>query len=113
MIDLTDLLIAILSLFMAVMSVYVIPILKSKLSKNKWDEASRLVCTAVRAAEQLYKSGELVKDKRKEYVNQFLTDHNIKIRFEDIEALIEEYVSYLPHGSKDPAELSTTLEKEN
>ena len=77
---------------------YVIPILKKNFTVEEWDELCRLTEAGVKAAEQLYKSGQLLKDKKKDYVFEYLRDHSASMRYDDMDALIESFVYDLNNG---------------
>ena len=68
--DITDIIECVIALLSALVSAFVIPYIKSRLSESKRSQLIFWIKTAVRAAEQLYGS-KTGKDK-KEYVVSFL-----------------------------------------
>ena len=88
--DITEIVSAVLTLIVALVSAFLIPMIKAKASKEKLEEASQLITVAVGAAEQLYKSteGQLKKD----YVLAYLETQGTSINTETIEVLIENAV---------------------
>ena len=96
-IDLTPIILAIIALICALISVFIIPWLKSQISLNndKLTENQKIllklaVTTAVKAAEQLYNSGE--GKAKKEYVIKYLESQGYKVNEPAIDAAIEEAV---------------------
>ena len=89
-IDYTDLIQAIIALFSAIITGFLIPYLKRKLSEQKLEELQKWVSVAVKAAEQLF-SGQTGQQK-KEYVVAFLLSKGIVFDIEDVTALIESEV---------------------
>lgn len=89
--DYTKILEAIITLLVAVITAFVIPYIKSKLSENELAEIIKWVQIAVQAAEMIYNESGMGKEKKK-YVETFLTEHNIKVDIEQLDALIESAV---------------------
>ncbi len=87
-IDLTPILTAIIALIGAIITYYVIPVLKGKISANTWNEIIKWVKIAVAAAEQMKEAGLLDYDK-KNYVIKFLKSKGYKINDDDLNAAIE------------------------
>lgn len=92
-IDLTQIILAIITLIGAIISRYLIPWIKGKLDERKFDVFRGLVRVGVFAAEQLYNS-EQGKEK-KEYVLQLLKKNGYEINSESVDALIEATVKQL------------------
>ena len=82
-----ELLVAVLS---AVVTVLVIPMLKQKLSKEKYEALETWVSVAVRAAEQIY--GSKTGQQKKDYVLSFLLSKGIVFDTEEVVAMIESEV---------------------
>lgn len=61
-IDLTQIIVAVVGLVATIVSAYVIPVLKSKVGTEKWDQLMKVAQVAVDAAEQLGITGK-VEDK--------------------------------------------------
>ena len=89
--DYTKIIEAIITLLVAVITAFVIPYIKSKLSENELAEIIKWVKIAVQAAEMIYNETGMGKEKKK-YVETFLTEHNIKVDIEQLDALIESAV---------------------
>jgi LL-H family phage holin len=70
--------------------------LSSKASEEKLAEISQYVHIAVTAAEQLYQSGQIKREERHEYVESVLKSKGIDVDLDEIEAMIESSVLYLP-----------------
>ena len=88
--DYTAIIELIITLLSAVMTAFIIPVLKQKLSAEKADRLRFWVKTAVGAAEQLYggKTGE----QKKKYVVNFLLSKGIVFDVDEVSALIESEV---------------------
>lgn len=95
MIDLTTIMEAVITLIIAVVSTFVIPWLKRKISAEKLAEISEWVQIAVTAAEQIY-NGPGRGEEKKAYVLKFLTDKGYTVDMAAIENLIEAAVYELP-----------------
>lgn len=94
-IDLTALVQAVIALIGALISAFVIPWLKRKISAEKLAEVSTWVEIAVEAAEQLYEGSGRGAEK-KEYVIQFLQQKGYTVDMAAIENMIEAAVYNLP-----------------
>ena len=88
--DYTAIIELIITLLSAVMTAFIIPVLKQKLSAEKAEQLRFWVKTAVSAAEQLYggKTGE----QKKKYVVNFLLSKGIVFDVDEVSALIESEV---------------------
>ena len=89
--DMTKIIEAIITLLVALITIFVIPYIKSKLSANELAEIIKWVKIAVQAAEMIYKESGMGKEKKK-FVENFLTEHGIKVDIEQLDALIESAV---------------------
>lgn len=94
MIDLTQIILAIIALISAVLTYFVIPLVKSKinvengkLTENQAALIRMAVTTAVKAAEQIYNSDE--GQKKKSYVRNVLETQGYKVDSVAIDAAIE------------------------
>ena len=96
-IDLTQIILAILTLIFAIITRYTIPYVKDRLDQNQMDMLYTAVRTAVFAAEQLYKSDQGAE--KKEYVIKLLAEQGYIINPDEVEnkinALIEATVKEL------------------
>ena len=89
--DWTPLFNAIIALMGVLITVYLIPLLKSKLSQQELEKVKAYVNDAVRAAELLI-TGTKQGQAKKEWVINYLKEHGIKVDEEQISALIESAV---------------------
>lgn len=96
MTDITPIITAIIGVIAAVLSAFVIPYLRVKLSAEKRNELMTMVEIAVMAAEQLTKAGVINKDERKNHVLDFLHKNGFDINMDEIEEMIESVVITLP-----------------
>ena len=80
----------IITLISAVISCFLIPTLKRKLSKDKQEQLLYWVNIAVEAAEQLY--GSKAGQQKKEYVVAFLLSKGIVFDVDEVTAMIESKV---------------------
>lgn len=87
-IDMTQVIVALIGLVGVVLSTVVIPLLRAKTTAQKWDNAMFWVKLAVQSAEQIY-NGTGMGDIKKEYVEKFLEEHNIKLDPDQIDVAIE------------------------
>jgi hypothetical protein len=86
---------AIVTLAIAIITVFVIPYIKSKTTATQQANIKYWVSVAVSAAEQIYKAYPKSGDEKKEYVIEFLESKGIKLTIEELEALIESAVNKL------------------
>ena len=89
--DYTKIIEAIITLIFALISVFVVPYVKKKISAEKLNEILKWVKKAVEAAEQIYDETGMGA-KKKKYVETFLTEHNISVDVEQLDVLIESAV---------------------
>lgn len=87
-IDMTQVIVALIGLIGVVLSTVVVPLLRSKTTAQKWENAMFWVRLAVKSAEQIYDQQGLGA-KKKEYVEKFLEEHNIKLDPDQIDVAIE------------------------
>lgn len=95
-----DIFYVVLSIISVLTTGVVIPLLKQKYGKEKINNALEIVKIAVNAAEQIYSKrgqGSL----KKEYVIQYLKDHGIKIKDDELDAMIEACVLELNKWKKE------------
>lgn len=78
----------VLTILGLIITYFVVPWLKTKLSNEKLTEIETWVTIAVAAAEQLKKAGKLTTPK-KDHVLKFIKDKGITITDQELEALIE------------------------
>lgn len=89
-IDYTELMQAVIALLATLITTFLIPYIRKKLSAEKQQELRTWVDVAVRAAEQLYGSKK-GKEKR-EYVVSFLLSKGIVFNVDEVNAMIESAV---------------------
>ena len=92
-IDLTQIILAVIALLSAIITGFVIPWLKNKLTDHQYDALATLVRVGVYAAEQLFTS-EMWKEK-KEYVVNLLKQNGYTVDTLAVDALIEATVREL------------------
>lgn len=95
MIDLTPVTEAVIALIVAVITAFVIPWLKGKISTDKLEQIKLWVTVAVEAAEQIYK-GSGRGEEKKAYVVQFLQEKGFTLDPDSLDKLIEAAVFNLP-----------------
>lgn len=93
-IDITVIVNAVIALIAAVISVFVIPWIKSKTTAQQREELIAWVKIAVAAAEQIYKGDKRGKEK-KQYVLDFLKDNGFTVDADSVNAAIEAAVKQL------------------
>ena len=106
-IDLTQIILAIITLISAVLTGFVIPWLKGKMDDRQYDTFATLIRVGVYAAEQLFTT-EQWKEK-KQYVVDLLKENGYTVDTTAVDALIEATVRELrieQGGPKDPAEVA-------
>ena len=88
--DITEIVEAVIILASAVITTFVVPVLKQKLSAEKRQKLLFWIETAVNAAEQLY--GSKTGQQKKEYVVSFFLSKGIVADIDEVTALIESEV---------------------
>lgn len=102
MIDLTQVITAVITLIIACVSAFLIPYLKGKLSADQLDTVMLWVNIAVQAAEMLY-VGSGRGEEKKQYVLDFLNSKGYTLNAAEIENLIEAAVLELKLTQKEEA----------
>lgn len=92
-IDLTQIILAVIALISALLTGYVIPWIKNKLTDHQYDALTTMVRVGVFAAEQLFTS-EQWKEK-KQYVVDLLKENGYTVDTTAVDALIEATVREL------------------
>lgn len=92
-VDLTQIILAVITLLGAVLTTFVIPLLKQKLSLQQQEALDKAIKIAVYAAEQT--KGKESGDARKAWVLQFLKEQGINVDLEAVDAQIEAVVKTL------------------
>lgn len=88
MIDLTEIIIAVIGLIVAVLTTFLVPYLKQKLSAEQFNEMQMWVNIGVKAAEMLY-AGTGRGEEKKAYVTEFLESKGCSLDATSIENMIE------------------------
>lgn len=91
--DITQIIELVVTLICSVLTAFVLPIIKDKLSQSKREKLKFWVDTAVKAAEQLY--GEKAGQQKKDYVVSFLLSKGIVFDIDEVTTLIESSVYQL------------------
>lgn len=97
MVDLTDIIVAVLTLISALISAFVIPYLKTKVDSDKFEKIKAWVKVAVEAAEMIY-VGMGRGEEKKAYVLDFLHGKGFTLDMASIDNLIESAVLELKKG---------------
>ena len=92
--DYTMLFEGIITVLAILITMYVVPYIKSKIDAEKLSQIVDWVTYAVEAAEQIYKESGMGAIKNK-YVKQFLEGHGVDLDIEQIDVLIESAVKKL------------------
>ena len=81
----------VVSVCAALISIYVIPLLREKVNDSKYQRLLEMVEIAVRAAEQTIGAGHgtLKKDEVIKFVTEWMLDHGIHITQDQLDQLIE------------------------
>lgn len=87
-IDMTQVIVALIGLAGVVLSTVIIPLVRAKTTKQNWENAMFWVKLAVQSAEQIY-TGTGLGQKKKEYVEKFLKEHNIQLDPDQVDVAIE------------------------
>ena len=95
-IDYTELLQAVIALLATLITTFLIPFIKKKLTAEKTEELKKWVGIAVKAAEQLY--GSKTGQQKKEYVLKFLLEKGVVFDASEVAAMIEAEVYKLTQG---------------
>lgn len=97
--DYTMLFEGIITVLVALITMFVVPYIKSKIDAEKLAKIIEWVTYAVEAAEQIYKESGMGAIKNK-YVKQFLEEHGVDLDIEQIDVLIESAVRKLKREIK-------------
>lgn len=83
-----------------IISVYVIPYIKSKLDDAKYKDLLEAIKTAVQAVEQTMEGGQVKKEEVVKYISVYLMQHKIDITPDQLDKLIESAVYVLKQSKK-------------
>ena len=98
-VDLTQIIVAILTLVISAVSAFLIPYIKTKVSAEQFATIKLWVQVAVQAAEMLY-VGSGRGEEKKQYVLDFLKSKGFSLNMEEIENLIGAAVLELKQSQK-------------
>ena len=87
-INLQPMISAVIALIAALITTFLIPYIKGKISKQQYDKLMEAVRIAVAAAEQLFTSPQSGADK-KQYVQEFLAAQGYDVSEKEIDTMIE------------------------
>lgn len=87
--DYTNILYAVIALFVALIDAFLIPFIKTKIDAAKLAKILSYVKIAVEAAEKLFVNEEEAGEKKKQYVLDYLNKKGIKFDEETIDNAIE------------------------
>jgi hypothetical protein len=96
--DITEIVECMVLLVSALITTFVLPVLKQRLSDDKREKLAFWVETAVKAAEQIY--GSKTGQQKKDYVVAFLLSKGIVADIDEVTALIESEVFKLTNMNK-------------
>lgn len=86
---------AVIGLLGTIITVVLVPYIKSKTTANQRDNIFTLIAIAVSAAEQVLKIEDPTGEKRKRYVVEYLNTKGVKITNYDLDIFIEAAVKEL------------------
>ncbi len=92
-VDLTQIILAIIALLGTVVTTFVIPLLREKLSEKQQETLNKLIDIGVYAADQLYNMEQTAE--KKSYVQNLLIEKGYNVDLESIDAAIEATVKKL------------------
>jgi len=90
MYDLTPVIVAIVTLFGALITAFVVPYIKSKTTASQQQMLTALVAVAVQAAEQIYGGG--TGEQKKAYVLAWLNERGYTVDLDKLDAMVESAV---------------------
>ena len=112
MYDITPIIKIVLTLISAILTIFVIPYIKSKTTSAQQEEINAWVKIAVTAAEQLYK-GQGRGEEKKKYVIEWLATKGIKVDENELDAMIEAAVYELTNDPIPVENVTITPAKTN
>ena len=94
--DITPIVELVVTIASAIVTLYLIPYLKEKVSIERYERLKKWVSVAVQAAEQLY--GSKTGQQKKEYAVSFLLAKGIVFNVDEVTAMIESEVYKLENS---------------
>ena len=104
MIDLTPIVNAFITLIGLLLTTFLIPWIRTKISNEKLKEIQKWTSVGVKAAEMIYTESGMG-DAKKKYVRKFLESKGYKLDIETVDALIEATVRDMQQEAFEVAEL--------
>lgn len=99
--DITYLIVRCIVIILAtIVSVYVIPYIKQKLTDAQYKDLLEIITIAVQAVEQTMEGGQVKKEEVVKFVSVYLMNHKIDITPEQLDKLIESAVYVLKQNQK-------------
>ena len=92
MIDVTDIIVAVIGVIGAILTGIVFPLIKAKVTNEQWQMIVNYACAGVQAAEIIFNAqgqGEAKFEWVADYIEQRCAEHNIKIDADTIKVVIE------------------------
>lgn len=100
-IDWTQIILALISLFGAILTAVVIPFIRSKTTKQQRENIYTIIQSAVWAADQMFKASDPSGGIRNTWVMNTLKEMNLDISQKDLVRLVEEAVQELNLAQKE------------
>ena len=108
MIDITPIVELVIALACAIITIVIVPWIKSKLNATQWNNLNEYAMVFVQTAEMLFKGTSLGRDKKKwviEKLTAIAEEHNLKFSADAIEAAIENAVKNMNDNKVEIMEL--------
>ena len=115
MIDITEIVVAVIGLLSVIVTSVVVPLIKSKLTNSQWESICNYAVAGVQAAEIIFNAQGKGAEKfawAKEYIEQQCAAHGIKIDADTIQIAIENAWKALGLDQKQLPEKDTVSEAE-
>ena len=98
-IDLTELILAVITVLTGIAMRYLIPFLREKLDDSKLDALTRIIDIGVYAAQQIYGSDQ--GSEKKAYVQNLLRENGYNVELAEVDAAIEASVKNMKIAIKE------------
>lgn len=112
MIDLTPIVNALITLVALLLTTFLIPWIRTKISNEKLEAAKKWTTVGVKAAEMIYKESGMGEAKKK-YVRKFLESKGYKLDIDTVDALIEATVREMQQEAFELVALPAQTEDED
>lgn len=110
MIDLTPIVNAFITLIGLLLTTFLIPWIRTKISNEKLKEIQKWTSVGVKAAEMIYKESGMG-DAKKKYVRKFLESKGYKLDIDTVDALIEATVRDMQQEALEAVALPDTADE--